>query len=124
MLAGKKTKEQAIEQLRAKMVVAMRQGEQLCINLEREVIDFNEWSSVGFPSKIVMDPCEGRKPENYIKIVLAEEMFDKMSAVVDGNYYMGSEFMIIVMTHCDDDEHIEKILSSLPHNNYEKFTIQ
>ena len=54
---------------------------------------------------MVLDPQEGRKYENFLSIVHPDELFsNKVTQVVDGSFYMGKEFMIVVISQLDDDE--------------------
>ena len=61
----------------------MRSGNWCCVNLEKEVCDFNEFTSSMCPIKTLFDFTEGRKEENYLKITKPEERHG-LDGVVNG----------------------------------------
>ena len=73
--AGSQTLDGAAEKLRASIVLAMRQSDILCINLDSQIIDFNQLDSAHLPIQTVLDSGKGRLPENVLRVVMPDERF-------------------------------------------------
>jgi hypothetical protein len=102
------------------MVIAMRSGETICVNLENHSVDFTQWPE--FPASQMFDYQQSR--QNYLVIVHPEEKFDRFSKVVDGTFSMGKEFMVVIMSTNQDDDSIATVLKGLPHEKMHKFIIE
>ena len=112
-----------IEMLRAKWVVSMRLGQPLVLNMQKSEVCFASYAAHPlFPCEVLFDSEQGRKPENYLKIVKEEENRD-----IFGNerFEMKPEFMLIVLSTHTSDEKAEAMFNSLPSSEkFEKFVIQ
>ena len=88
------TKEQALEKLRAALVGSMRTGSELVIVLDTILIDFlDEFNSDQFPSHLIFNREEWRKPENYMKVVREDEKYT-VGGLNKGNFWMHENFNI------------------------------
>ena len=97
------------------------------INLDSCDVDLNDYSSDRFPLQTVFDAQEGRKPENVLEIVLPEERYLQSSVlkVADGNFTMGENFFLVIVSRSQDDDTIQKIVEGIKsHEQYEKFVIE
>ena len=79
---GKKTKAEAIEEIRKQLVGTMRTGDRLVLHCGKLAIDFLNNFDGGpdnLPWATIFNFKEWRKEENYMKIVRPEENHDNMN---------------------------------------------
>lgn len=81
------------------MVNSMRSGDpQLCYYLGEELFDMKEFSSDEFPMDVMFNFIEGRKHENYFKIVKDDEKYDNIARKVDGRFFMLDSFSFVIIS--------------------------
>ena len=95
---GQKTKEEALEVLRAGLVYSMRLGDTFVINIDTLNPDFKtEWQDEKLlPLDEICDFDEWREDEKYIKIVNEEENKDLMGTA--NNYMMQDSFTMVILS--------------------------
>ena len=111
---GRKTKEEALEELRKGLVFAMRYGTAFVIDVGRIVPDFKvQWKDEEvFPIEQICDFDEWRKRKNYMKIVKPDENHD-----VAGNkhsYVMQPEFNLVFLATYTTDEAMVRFVRNIP----------
>ena len=108
------TKEQALEKLRAALVGSMRTGSELVIVLDTILIDFlDEFNSDQFPSHLIFNREEWRKPENYMKVVREDEKYT-VGGQNKGHFWMHENFHITFLGSFQHDDHCEEQYSKIP----------
>ena len=94
---GKKTKEEALETLRAALVYSMKIGDTFVINMDKLSPDFKtEWQDdQELPMDTICDFDEWREEANYLKIVKEEENKDMLGD--PGYYTMRDTFTMVFL---------------------------
>ena len=120
-----KSKDEAIEELRRKCVYSMKSGDNLVLFVDKMSVDFKTvmCDKDNFPADLIFNFAEFRKTENYKKILRGDE--DKDVFGNKGLFELKDTFAITVLATYTDEEHIQKVLESLPNlDNFEKAIIE
>ena len=98
-----------LEELRRKIVLAMKMGSTLGINCEKMEVQFCQWGSNPLcPLNKLFDWDEGRKHETYFNVVKPEERDG------NGNFDMNSKFMLVVISTAASPE---SMIETLPNSS-------
>ena len=118
MALGRQSVDDAIERLRSAWVICCRNGEKMLIDCGQGAIDFAaKYTSAAFDTKMYFDFAEGRKKENYMKIVKEEE--NLAPGGIPGKYELTDTFSITFCTQSQDDAVVNELISKIP--NSDKF---
>ena len=111
--AGKKTRSDALDVVRKGFIYSMKNGDTMCISLDKTVPDFNSfWSNSEFPSADIFNFSEFHQYKNYMKIVKTEENFDFYGN--PGNFSMQKDFRMCILATWIDDKHLKKLMTNIP----------
>jgi len=125
---GKKTKADAIEEIRKLLVATMRTGDRLVLQCGKLAIDFLNNFDGGadtLPWATIFNFNEWRKESNYMKIVRAEENHDLM--MNKNCFEMNDKFDIVVLQeNSGDAEAKEELKKKIPNlaDNFDVFIVQ
>ena len=111
------TSEDTLEELRRKLVLAMKLGSTLGINCEKMEIQFCQWGSSPLcPLNKLFDWEEGRKHETYFPIVKSAERD------ANDNFELNPKFMLVVISTAESPQ---GMIETLPHaNKWRKVVIE
>ena len=111
---GKKTKEEALEILRAALVYSMKIGDTFVINVDKLNPDFKtEWQDdEEFPLDTICDFDEWRLETNYLKIVKEDENKDLMGD--PGYYSMHENFTMVFLARYETDQQMVEVFNNIP----------
>ena len=124
VINGTGTAEEALESLRAQMVMAMRYGSAFTVDLYLSTPDWKETFTNReiFDSELIFDFEKFRERDNYMKFVKKEEIFSPGG--MNNVFYLNEEFTIVLMTSLKEPELIDQLLKGLPNpDNFKKITI-
>ena len=121
---GTTTAEEALENLRAQMVMAMRYGSTFLVDLYLSTPDFKQTfnNKEIFDADLVFDFVKFRERDNYMKFVKKEEIFSPGG--MNNVFYLNDDFTIVLMTSLKEPELIDQLLQGLPNpDNWKKIVI-
>ena len=117
----------ALETLRSKWVVCMRNSQPMVLNLERVGLHFDEWTANSIcPVGLLFDPVQGRIHEQYMTMVKPDENYDN-----HGNekaLVMGKDCSVVILTTLGSSEEdqfkLKQLIKGIPHaDSFAKLTV-
>ena len=114
---GQQKEADAVEMLRKRFVYCMGRGDRLLVDCDKLAIDFKAKfnDSTMFDTAKFFDFTEGRKSENYLKIVKEEENHGP-GGLNPGHYMLDDNFNMSFSTQIQDPDELSKFVDSIPHS--------
>ena len=111
---GRQTAADIGEFIRQKSVVAMRQGETLCFDIDTGNADFAAYSSAGtFDAELYFNWAEWAKEENYITYVRENENHS-IGGLNPGHYIRSEKFNVCLRSGVSTEEELRAQIALIP----------
>ena len=114
---GRKDKREAAEVLRKSLVYCMRAGDRFVIYLDKMTCDLKQEYNIPdhFPTEEIFDFDKWRGNDHYMCVVKTEENHDNEN--VQGQYFMNSNFQMIVLLTYTSEEDAVNMMKNIPHSD-------